>query len=49
MTGIIVGLSMLAVGVLLATGSVDLLRNPALAFAAGIVILACAAGRLMLK
>jgi hypothetical protein len=48
-TGVVVGLSLLAVGALLATGSVDLLRNPLLAFAAGIVILACAAGRLVLK
>ena len=49
LTGIIVGLSMLAVGVLLATGSLDLLRNPALAFGAGIIILACAGGRLLIK
>lgn len=49
MTGIVVGLSMLAVGALLATGSIDLLRNPLLAFTAGITILACAAGRLVLK
>jgi hypothetical protein len=48
-TGLIVGLSLLAVGALLATGSVDLLRNPLLAFTAGVVILACAAGRLLLK
>jgi hypothetical protein len=48
-TGVVVGFSLLAVGALLATGSIDLLRNPLLAFTAGIVILACAAGRLVLK
>ncbi|HTY90521.1 MAG TPA: hypothetical protein VMC84_05030 [Methanocella sp.] len=46
-TGLIVGLSMLAVGVLLATGSFDLLRNPLLAFAGGLVILACTGYRLL--
>lgn len=48
-TGLVIGFSMLAVGVLLATDSVDILRNPLLAFAAGIIILACAVGRLLLK
>ncbi len=48
-TGIVVGLSMLAVGVLLATGSVDLLRNPLLAFAGGIIVLGCAAWRLLAR
>ena len=48
-TGIVIGLSMLAVGALLATDSVDILRNPLLAFAVGIIILACAVGRLLLK
>ena len=48
-TGILVGISLLIVGILLATDSVGLLKNPALAFAAGLVILACAAGRLLLK
>ncbi len=48
-TGVVIGLSLLAVGALLAAGSIDLLRNPLLAFTAGIVILACAAGRLVLK
>jgi hypothetical protein len=48
-TGIVVGLSMLAVGMLLATDSVDLLRNPLLAFGGGFIILACAAWRLMVK
>jgi hypothetical protein len=48
-TGIVVGLSMLAVGALLATDSVDLLRNPLLAFAGGFIVLACAVGRLLKK
>ena len=48
-TGILVGITMLAVGLLLATDSIDLLKNPLLAFAAGFAILACAAGRLLLK
>lgn len=48
-TGLVVGLSMLAVGVLLATDSVDLLRNPLLAFAGGFIILACAGYRLLIK
>lgn len=46
-TGIVVGLTMLAVGVLLATDSIDLLRNPLLAFAGGLIVLACAAWRLL--
>jgi len=49
LTGILVGITMLAVGLLLATDSIDLLKNPLLAFAAGFAILACAAGRLLLK
>ena len=49
LTGILVGITMLAVGLLLATDSIDLLKNPLLAFAAGFVILACATGRLLLK
>ena len=48
-TGVVVGLSLLAVGALLATGSTDLLRNPLLAFTAGVIILACAASRLVFK
>jgi hypothetical protein len=48
-TGLVVGLSLLGVGVLLTTGSVDILRNPLLAFCAGIVILACAAWRVLIK
>jgi hypothetical protein len=48
-TGVVVGFSLLAVGALLAAGSIDLLRNPLLAFTAGIVILACAVGRLVFK
>jgi len=48
-TGIVVGLSMLAVGVLLATGSVDLLKNPLLAFSGGIIVLGCAAWRLLAR
>jgi hypothetical protein len=48
-TGLVVGLSLLGVGVLLATDSVDLLRNPLLAFGAGVVIIACAAWRVLLK
>ncbi len=48
-TGMVVGVSLLAVGALLAAGSTDLLKNPLLAFTAGIVILACAAWRLLLK
>jgi len=48
-TGLVVGFSLLAAGALLATDSIDLLRNPLLAFTAGIVILACAAGRLVFK
>jgi BMFP domain-containing protein YqiC len=48
-TGIVVGLSMLAVGMLLATDSIDLLRNPLLAFAGGFIILACATWRLLQK
>jgi len=45
----VIGLSALAIGFLLAVGSIDILRNPLLAFAAGIVILACSVGRLVLK
>ncbi len=48
-TGIIVGISLLAVGAILAMGSIDLLRNPLLAFGAGIIVLACAAWRLIFK
>ena len=48
-TGIVIGLSMLAVGALLAMDSIDILRNPLLAFTAGIIILACAVGRLLFK
>ncbi len=45
-TGMVVGISLLAVGVLLSTNSFDLLRNPLLAFTCGIVILGCSVGRL---
>ncbi len=48
-TGIVVGLSMLAVGALLATGSIDLLRNPLLAFAGGLIVLGCASWRLLVR
>ena len=48
-TGLAVGLSMVAVGVLLTTGSMDILRNPLLAFSCGIIVLGCAVGRLLLK
>ena len=49
LTGLIVGLAMLAIGVLLSTNSFDMLRNPLLAFGAGIAILACVALRFMIK
>ena len=48
-TGMVVGLSLLAVGVLLSTNSIDLLRNPLLAFTVGVIILACSMGRLLKK
>ena len=48
-TGVVVGLSLLAVGALLGVGSIDLLRNPLLALTAGFVILACALWRLVFK
>ncbi|AFC99268.1 Protein of unknown function (DUF3040) [Methanocella conradii HZ254] len=48
-TGIVVGLSLLAVGVLLSTNSMGLLRNPLLAFSGGMVILACAVWRMVIK
>lgn len=41
LTGIVVGMSLLVIGVLLSTDSFDILRNPLLAFGAGIVVLAC--------
>ncbi len=46
-TGLVIGISLLAVGALLATDSIDLLRNPLLASTAGAIILACAAWRLV--
>lgn len=49
LTGLIVGLALLAIGVLLSTNSFDVLRNPLLAFGAGIAILACVALRFMIK
>ncbi|WP_128860102.1 hypothetical protein [Methanocella paludicola] len=49
MTGIAVGLLMIAVGMLLATDSIDLLRNPLLAFAGGFIVLGCAAWRLLVR
>ena len=49
LTGLIVGLAMLAIGVLLSTNSFDVLRNPLLAFGAGIAILACVALRFIIK
>jgi hypothetical protein len=48
-TGLVVGISLLAVGVLLSSGSFDLLKNPLLAFAAGITVLACAVWRLLAR
>jgi len=48
-TGLVIGIAALAIGFLLASGSIDILRNPLLAFAAGIIILVCSAGRLVLK
>jgi hypothetical protein len=48
-TGLLVGACLLAVGVMLATDSAGLLKNPALAFAVGILIIACALGRIVLK
>lgn len=49
LTGVIVGVSLLAIGVLLATDSFDILRNPMLAFAAGALVLGCVGLRLALK
>jgi hypothetical protein len=49
LTGLIVGLTMLAIGALLSTNSFEVLRNPLLAFGAGIVILACVALRFIIK
>jgi hypothetical protein len=49
LTGLIVGLALLAIGVLLSTNSFDVLRNPLLAFGAGIAILACVALRFIIK
>jgi hypothetical protein len=49
LTGLIIGLAMIAIGVLLSTNSFDILRNPLLAFGAGIAILACVALRIIIK
>ena len=49
LTGLIVGVALLAIGVLLSTNSFDVLRNPLLAFGAGIAILACVGLRFMIK
>jgi hypothetical protein len=49
LTGLIVGLALLAIGVLLSTNSFDVLRNPLLAFGAGIAILACVTLRFIIK
>lgn len=49
LTGLIVGMAMLVIGILLSTNSFDVLRNPLLAFGAGIAILACVALRFVVK
>ena len=49
LTGLVMGLALLAIGVLLSTNSFDILRNPLLAFGAGIAILACVALRFIIK
>ena len=48
-TGLVIGISALAIGFLLAIGSIDILRSPLLAFAVGIIIVACSVGRMMIK
>lgn len=48
-TGLVVGLILLAAGILLATGSIDLLRNPLLSFSGGVATLSCALYRLWWK
>jgi hypothetical protein len=47
LTALVVGLSLLAIGVLLSTDSFDILRNPMLAFGAGVAVLACAVIKLI--
>ena len=48
-TGLVIGVSALGIGFLLFIGSIDILRSPLLAFAAGTVILACSIGRMVIK
>lgn len=48
MTGILIGGILIVTGILLYTGSTDILRNPLLSLGCGILIIACAIARVFL-